>query len=125
MITIKYRKYRNEYIQSDETASFRTLKELQDWIFDKPKGDYNEFNIHFTDPDKSPLDDLHSNGSIHSRDKTTCTSYWVNTIYLDGGIIYSDGRNTGGIKYWNDMSKQFLRDCIARKNNPASAYNFV
>ena len=57
MVTIKYRKYRNDFMQSDETETFRTLKDLQDWLFDKYKGSY-DYGLHFTDPDKSTLDDL-------------------------------------------------------------------
>ena len=124
MVTIKYIEYHNDRYMPDKTECFSTLKQLQDWIFDQQKGSY-DYGLWFTDPDKKKVEDLHWNGSIASFNRDTHVTYWVNTIIVDGGIIYSDGRNTGGIKHWNETAKQFLRDCIARKNNPASGYNFV
>ena len=122
MITVSFTAYHNDYNQHDCSEQFSSLKELQDWLFNKCRNGVR--GLHFTDPDIGDASKLNYS-CINSYDSSTDTDYWVHTISTYGGIIYSDGYNTNGIKHWSEPAKQFLRDCRARLNNPASAYNFI
>lgn len=123
MYRVKYKKYYNDYRNSQEIKSFYSLEELADWLFEMVNGKYNNSSLYFVDPDvkHERYGKLYlSNSCIQSYDGTF--SYWVEQIERDGAIIYSCGTFTNGICHWNEEIKQWLRECRERKNNPT--FNF-
>lgn len=122
MIKVKYKKYYNDYRNSYETKEFSSFKELTDWLFGMAKGEYKKC-MYFTSPDDEHIYDGKlklDNSCISSYDGEW--SYWVEQIEKDGIIVYSTGKFTNGICYWNEEVKQWLRTCEERMNNPK--FNF-
>nr|DAX14589.1 MAG TPA: hypothetical protein [Bacteriophage sp.] len=124
MYKVKYEKYYDYYINSQEVKTFYSLKELADWLFEMVNGEYNNSSFYFVNPDeKHEREDgrLYLDDSfIQSCDGTF--HYWIEQIERDGEIIYSCGTFTNGICHWNEEIKQWLRECRERKNNPT--FNF-
>lgn len=121
MLTVKYKKYYNDFLNKQEIKRFFSLKELEDWLFDMVPGSYDSFRIFFINPDDKwvKMSDL-DNSCISSSDGRY--HYWVEQIEEDGKIIYSCGTFTNGQKYWNDKIKDWLRHCDKRRRNPQ--FNF-
>lgn len=123
MIKVKYKKYYNDFKNSMETKIFYSLDDLADWLFGMVNGKYDSFKIYFVNPDT-----VHTyNGKLHLDNSCISSSddhwhYWVEQIERDGKIIYSTGKFTNGISYWNEDIKQWLRECRNRINNPQ--FNF-
>ena len=126
MIKVKYERYAHDYNRHMEERTFSGLDDFADWLFGKVEGKYED-NMFFVDPDNGWL--THYNGKLHldsscislHRDSTGYAT-WVIQIEEDGKIIYSIGRFTNGISYWNEEVKQWLRDCRSRQKNPT--FNF-
>ena len=125
MIKVKYEKYRNDYDRMIEEKWFHNLQEVQDWLFDICEGKYAK-GMFFIDPEstipyfKGKLNLDSSCISVNGRSYDT----WVLQINKDGKIIYSTGRFTNGISYWNDEVKQWIMACRERQLNPNPTFNF-
>ena len=125
MIKIKYERYHNDYNRKIEEKTFYDLKKVTDWLFDNVSGNYKD-KMFFIDPDsrlpyfggKLNLD----SSCISTRYDVSGYETWVLLIEKDGAIIYSTGRFTNGISYWNEEVKQWLRDCRERQLHPV--FNF-
>lgn len=124
MIKVKYEKYRNDYDRMIEEKWFHNLQEVQDWLFDICEGEYAK-GMFFINPAstipyfKGKLNLDSSCISVNGRSYDT----WVLQINKDGKIIYSTGRFTNGISYWNDEVKQWIMACRERQlKNPT--FNF-
>ena len=121
MYKVKYEKYRYGYGGTQEVKVFSSLEEIADWLFGMVKGKY-EGSMFFVNPDDKNDKELHLDSScISSRDDERYR-YWVEQIEKDGLIMYSCGTFTNGVCYWNEEVKQWLRECIQRKENPQ--FNF-
>lgn len=117
-ITVKYEKYYNDNRHLYDVKVFDSLEALADWMFSLVKGEYKK-SMWFTDPEgrHEVNGKLHLDGScIKSCDGEW--TYWIEQIEKNGAIIYSTGKFTNGICYWNDEIKQWLKACKAKMNNP-------
>lgn len=110
MIAIEYERYWNDYTRQKKlTKSFSSLSSLANWLFDM-NTDPNGYGLYFGE------------GLIESKDEQGWT-IWVRIIRNENGIIFSDGRYTMGQKHCNDTVKEWVSECMERKNHPV--YNFV
>ena len=126
MIRVKYKKYYNDFRNSQEVKSFYTLDEVADWLFEMVPGAYSKSSLFFINPDKDEKS-LLWDGKLHLDNSCIQSNdghyhYFVEQIEEDNTIIYSCGTFTNGICHWNEKIKQWLRDCRKRKSNPQ--FNF-
>lgn len=121
MYKVKYEKYRYGYGGTQEVKIFSSLEKIADWLFGMVKGKY-EGSMFFVNPDNKNEKELHLDSSCISSKDDEKYRYWIEQIEKDGAIIYSCGTFTNGVCYWNEEIKQWLRECIQRKENPQ--FNF-
>lgn len=126
MIRVKYERYHNNYNRKIEEKDFCNLDQLADWLFSNVSGNYKD-KMFFINPDNNWF--THCDGKLRLDSSCISTSYdssgyctWVHQIVKDGAIIYSTGKFTNGICYWNEEIKQWLRDCRERQLHPV--FNF-
>lgn len=124
MIKVKYEKYYNDYIRTDEFKTFNSLEDLANWLFGLVKGEYKK-SMWFIDPNSKHI---YNNDDTLRLDRSCIKSndgkyiYWIELIEKDEVIIYSTGKFTNGICHWNEEVKQWLVACRERMNNPV--FNF-
>ena len=118
MIIVKYERRRNCYDNSHEVKYFTTLRDFKEWFFD----DIRDYEKDMYIPDPECTFHLHDEGPSCLNFRLNGYRHEVNQIEKDGKIIYSDGRYTNHIKYWNEETKQMCRDMLARQKKPQ--FNF-
>ena len=119
MLRIYYEEYYNDYHRKDLNRSFSTLKELENWIFGQMQQDYSDKENGWTKmyfPRKEPT-------QFEFTPKRGGPSIWIHRIDNEHGIVFSDGRFTGGKKHWSSEIRQWLKQCHERQYNPH--FNFV
>ena len=116
MIIISYERYVNDCSKTFLNKSFYSLKEFEDWFFGLCRGKY-EKDISIPDPDSSYTKNGPGRISVNCVWTEGC-DYWVHKIVDCGKIVFSDGKETNGIKHWNDDIKNLCREMIQRQNNP-------
>lgn len=118
MIKIQYEAYNTDYDKKFYEKTFRSLTELEDWIFGQMKRPYDRENnwcaMFF--PQSSP-------SQIIFTPVWRGTTYYIHMIENDLGIIFSDGEYTNEQKHWNDEVKEWLAHCNTRRDAPV--FNFV
>lgn len=119
MLRIYYEKCNCGYHGDEEEKSFSSLVELENWIFDQMRQDYS-------DADSGWHAMFFPNKEIDTICFTPvrCGSVFrIHRIDNEHGIVFSDGRFTGGKKHWSSEIRQWLKQCHERQYNPH--FNFV
>ena len=123
MITVRMIQYWNDYNKKELREQFRSLKELEDWIFGQMRVDYSsEHGRNLLSFPKCDVKDRIYEISV----RTECGGcvYWIKQIEDDGsGIIFSDGTFTAGQKHCTRAVREWLVGCEGRKKNPT--FNFA
>ena len=118
MIKVYYEEYTNDYCRRDKTETFYGYDAFKDWFFNKCRGSYKD-KISIPNPDSTIFkkDELPYSMEVNCMwEENKC--YWIHKIEKDGKIVFSDGRHTNRIKYWNDDVRQMCREMLAREKNP-------
>ena len=123
MITVRMIQYWNDYNKKELREQFRSLKELEDWIFGQMRVDYSsEHGRNLLSFPKCDVKDRIYEISI--RPECGGCVYWIKQIEDDGsGIIFSDGTFTAGQKHCTRAVQEWLAGCEGRKRNPT--FNFA
>ena len=119
MLRIYYEKCNCGYHGDEEEKSFSSLVELENWIFYQMRQDYS-------DVDSGWYAMFFPNKEIDTICFTPvrCGSVFrIHRIDNEHGIVFSDGRFTGGKKHWSSEIRQWLKQCHERQYNPH--FNFV
>lgn len=123
---IKYENYWNDYKRETGDEDFRSLYELETWIFGQMQTDYSKdpYLMYFPTPEilkKIGCED--APGRIEFT-PVRGKNVWIHMITDgSGGIIFSDGTFTAGQKHWSREVKDWLRHCEERRKAPV--FNFV
>lgn len=120
MIIAKYEEYTNDYFRKHKTKHFPDLTDFENWFFDLCDGDYKK-KISIPKPPDIDKHNIWKDGPSCLDVNCMWTQnkhYWIHQLERDGKIIFSDGKHTNNIKYWNDETKQMCRNMIERRNNP-------
>ncbi len=127
MITVTYKLYNHDYDKKIEKKTFYSMKEVEDWLFEKMTGNLKDA-AYIMDPDDDRFR-YNPDGSLRLCDsgisvKRNGNRYetWIQMIEKDGKIIYSTGAHTNGICHWNEEVKQWIRGLRERQLRPQ--YNF-
>lgn len=127
MITVTYKLYNCDYDKKIEKRTFYSMKEVEDWLFEKMTGNLKDA-AYFMDPDDDRFR-YNPDGSLRLCDsgisvKRNGNRYetWIQMIEKDGKIIYSTGAHTNGICHWNEEVKQWIRGLREKQLHPQ--YNF-
>ena len=123
MITVRMIQYWNDYHKKEVMEHFKSLKELEDWIFGQMRVDYSsEHGAGLLSFPKCDVKDRIYRISV--RPEYGGCVYWIKQIEDDGsGIIFSDGTFTAGQKHCTKAVREWLAGCERRKRNPT--FNFA
>lgn len=127
MVDIKYEIYKNDYNRKYENKSFRDLKEFQDWMFGLMHQPYHNpyrKNMNFADGVVNGKFSMSSAARIEVQPKQFGEVYWVHCVSDHDKIIFSDGNYTNGECYISEGFKEFMRDCIARRDGKEQCFPF-
>ena len=118
MIIARMVQYWNDYHKKELREQFRSLKELEDWIFGQMRVDYSsEYGRDFLNFPECDVEKHIYRISVQPE----CGGYvyWIKQIEDDrSGIIFSDGTFTAGQKHCTKGVREWLARCEERKKNP-------
>lgn len=104
--------------------TFSDLDELENWIFNQMKQDYNKYGA-MTFPTLKFYNKygFSGPGRISFQPEYGDADIWIHKIESSQGIIFSDGTYTSGQKHWSRQVQEWLQHCDDRKRAPK--FNFV
>lgn len=118
MIIARMVQYWNDYHKKELREQFRSLKELEDWIFGQMRVDYSsEYGRDFLNFPECDVEKHIYRISVQPE----CGGYvyWIKQIEDDrSGIIFSDGTFTAGQKHCTKGVREWLAGCEERKKHP-------
>ena len=118
MLIVKYEEHRNDYDRRHFEKFFKSLSDLEEWLFGLMRWEYKRhmwFNIDY----KGEVVCEHI--AVHPAQGPL--RYWVHQIEQDGKIIFSDGMHTNNQKFASKAVKEWFLHCENRVNQPA--FNFA
>lgn len=125
MLNVKLERYLNDFCRKDETKSFASLSELENWIFDQMQQDYSHNTSAMSFPTPAAVRNILADGpwAIEFQPIRGEATISIHQIESNKGIIFSDGRRTAGRKYWTDEVQAWLTHCAQRRRDPQ--FNFA
>lgn len=108
MYTVKYERHRNDYEKQHLEIKFNSLDEIENWIFNQMKNNYQEymrFPVNYTD-------------RINFKPETPGPYYWIHEIDSSNGIEFTDGTYTCNQEHKSETIQHWLEHCEERQKNP-------
>ena len=120
MITVYYEKYRNDFDRKEETATFPSLADTADWIFNQMRCNYTKDTNMMDFPTPEAAKRIGEDGpwEIEFMPERGGPTFWIHMMKEDGKIIFSDGRMTAGQKHWSKAVQEWCRACRERQKAP-------
>jgi hypothetical protein len=125
MLKIRMERHLNSCFHREDTRTFDTFAELEEWIFDQMQQDYTGYKMTLRFPTSEIAQCFHDDGPcrIEIHPTPDGEQLWIHQIETPEGIIFSDGRYTAGKKFWTQEVQTWLTHCEQRRLNPQ--FNFV
>ena len=120
MLKIRMERHLNSCFHREDTRTFDTFAELEEWIFDQMQQDYTGCKMTLRFPTSEIAQCFHDNGPcrIEIHPTPDGEQLWIHQIETPEGIIFSDGRYTAGKKFWTQEVQTWLTHCEQRRLNP-------
>lgn len=125
MLKIRMERHLNSCFHREDTRTFDTFAELEEWIFDQMQQDYTGYKMTLRFPTSEIAQCFHDDGPcrIEIHPTPDGEQLWIHQIETPEGIIFSDGRYTAGKKFWTQEVQAWLTHCEQRRRVPQ--FNFA
>lgn len=116
MLKIRMERHLNSCFHREDTRTFDTFAELEEWIFDQMQQDYTGCKMTLRFPTSEIAQCFHDDGPcrIEIHPTPDGEQLWIHQIETPEGIIFSDGRYTAGKKFWTQEVQTWLTHCEQR-----------